>query len=296
MCPRDAQDRGAVALRHADAFRRAVGELDRDQPCDTGELGLRDRLELSGNRENEDRRIGRVHRRVVPLALVIRRDVRGDVERDHVLGVIARLEGREENGRAAAVRRIAREPLERALDALVVGDVRDVEAGARVPGAVPLRGEPALPVPRVIRVTVEVDGDVVGVREPERRHRARDDGAGRVHHEPSHQERHRRHGLVHGRGAALARSHDPPRDQHRNERDQHRGVLLEREDGQRIERRADRREHDVRERSRERRIGDRALRERVHDRRCRQQGGYEHQRREDECRAERGATRESHAP
>jgi len=101
---------------------------------------------------------------------------------------------------------------------------------------------------------------------------------------------------VHGRGAALARSHNPPRDQHRNERDQHNGVLLEREDGQRIERRADRREHDVCERSRERRIGDRALRERVHDRRCRHQGGYEHQRREDECRAERGAARESHAP
>jgi len=186
MYPRHAQDRGAVALRRADAFRRAVGELDRDEPCDTGELGLRDRLELSGNREDEDRRIGRVHRRVVPLALVIRRDVRGDVERDHVLGVIARLEGREKNGRAAAVRRIAREPLERALDALVVGDVRDVEAAARVPGTVTLRGEPALPVPRVIRVTVEVDGDVVLVRETERSHRARDDGAGGVHHEPSH--------------------------------------------------------------------------------------------------------------
>ena len=296
MCLRDAQDRGAVALRHVDALRSAVGELDRDQPCDAGELRLRDRLELSGNREDENGRIRGVHRRVVPLALVIRRDIRGDVERDHVLGVVARLKGGEENGRATAVRGIAREPLERALDALVVGNVRDVEAAARVPGAVAFSGEPALPVPRVIRVTVEVDGDVVRVRETKRRHRARDDGAGGIHHEPSHQERHRRHDLAHGRRPVPERSHDPPRDQQHDERDQNGGVLLEREDGQRIERRADRREHDVRERSHERRIGDRALRERVHDRRCRQQGGYEQQRREDECRAERGAAHESHAP
>lgn len=293
---RNAQDGRAVALQHADPFRSTVGELDRDEAGDAGELRLRDRFELPRDREDEDRRIRDIHRRIVPLAPAIGCDVRRDVERDDVLGVIPCLERGEEDRRAAAVRRISREPLDRALDTLVVGDVCDVEAAGGMPGAVAIRGEPALPVPRVIRVTVEVDRDVVRVREAERGHRARDDRAGGVHHEPSDQARERNADLVHRRRLVPTRSQDPPRDQYHDERDEHRGVLLQRQDGQCVERRADGSEHDVREWPHERRIGDPPLRERVHDRRCRQGCGHEHQRREDECRARRGAARESHAP
>lgn len=292
---RDAENSRAVALQHADPARRAIRELDGDESRDPGQLRRRNGVELSGDREDERRRIRPIRARVVPLALGIRWRVERHVQHVDVLGAIARLERREQYGRVAAVRGVGSESLDGAGDALVVGDVSDVEARCRVPRTVARGGEEPIPIPRMVRVAVEIDGEIVGVREPEGRHRARSDGAERVHEHPDEEEHHAERCFVpRGRRSAPRPEHAPHDDDH-DERHQYGRVLRDRQERERVERRADRREEHVAQRPHERRIGCGTLRERVHDGRRGGDGGDEHERREQHARDEHGASNDSHA-
>jgi len=292
---RDRQHLRPIALQRTDPLRRAVGELDRDETRDSRELRLRDRVQLPRNCEDEQRWIRRVHRGVVPLALRVRWDVERNVQHVDVLRSITRLERRQEQRRVAAVRGIRPQPLDRARDALVIGDVRDLESRRGVPRAVARDRQEAVPVPRMVRVTVEVDREVICVGEPQRRHRPWDDGAERVHQHPDEEEQRAERDFVARRRGMSPRAQHAPRDDEHDQRHEQRDVLLQGEERERVEGRHDGRQDDVRQRAHECRVRCRTPRQCVHDGRCRDDRGEDDQCREEQRGNEHGASIGAHA-
>jgi hypothetical protein len=144
---REPNDRRSAVLYGADAFRCRVAQLDSIESRESVLLVLGDHVDVAGDRENEERgRRSHGERRVahgiVPVALGVYREGRVDPYGDYVLVLIPRLEPGEQCGSVARVRGIASHSGERAGEALVIGDVRDIEARIRMPGAIALRREP----------------------------------------------------------------------------------------------------------------------------------------------------------
>jgi len=144
---RESHDRRSALLYDADPLRGRVAQLDCVESGESMLLILRDHVDVTGNRENEQRRSGghgkgRVAFRIVPVALWIDRERRVDSDRDYVLVLVARFEAGQQRGSVTSVGRIAPHSGQRARKTLVIGDVRDIEPGACVPCAIALRREP----------------------------------------------------------------------------------------------------------------------------------------------------------
>ena len=184
----------------------------------------------------------------MPVALPVVGKRRVDSDCYHVLVLIARLDRRQQRRAVARACGIARQCRLRTEHRLVIADVRYIESSRGVPVAVPLRGEPLSCVPRIARVAVEVHDHVIGVHHRERGHRARYDRTAGVHYENSGQGEARRAKLAHERGSAGNAERNSPQSQHGEHREQHSIVLTEREQSQRVENVAYRREHRVRSR------------------------------------------------
>lgn len=288
---RDGVDRLRIALQHVDPLGRAVRQLDRHRARDATDFVGRELGQPAGNGEHQDGRMRRVGDRIVPLALRVGRDGRIDAEDEHVLRVVARFERGEED-RLVRVRCIPTRTFDRARDALVVADVRDIEAGRRVPRAIARDGERAMRVPRVIRVTVEVDRDVVRIAQSQRRHGTRHDDPDGVDRDEGGEQTEPDHGLVHGAGRVPPRAQRPPYDGQQHESQKERRVLLQREQRERVQQLAYRREHRVGGGADERRAGGGRVCGRVEDRRRAHRGGGQHEQTKDATRR-RGA-RELH--
>ena len=182
----------SVLLDHSHSLGRGVAQLDCIEPREAVLLVVRQFVDVPRNRENEKRRrrgYGErgIARRIVPVALGIYREGRIDSDRDDVLVLIARFQAGKQCRSVAGVCGIAPHACQRACETLVIGDVRHVEAGTRVPCAIALRREPGPAVPRRVRVTVEVDHDVIGIMHHDRGHGARDQGATAVNDKNSSQ-------------------------------------------------------------------------------------------------------------
>lgn len=201
----------------------------------------------------------------MPVALPVIGEGRVDTDCYHVLVLIARLDRRQQRCAVTRTCGIVRQCRLRTEHRLVIADVRYIESSCRVPVAVPLRREPLSCVPRIARVAVEVHDHVIGVRHRERRHRARHDRAAPVHHENSGQGEACRAQLAHERGSAGDAERNSPHSQHGEHREQYSIVLTEREQSQRIENVAYRREHGVRRRVKQYRSGSGAACFRVDD-------------------------------
>ena len=192
---RESNDRRSPLLYDADPFRSRVAQFDSIESRESMLLVLGDHVDVTGNRENEQRcRRGHGERRValgiVPVALWIDRERRVDSDREYVLVLVARFEAGEQRGSVTSVGRIASHSGQRACKTLMVGDVCDIEPRACVPGAIALRREPRPSVPRRVGVTVKVDHDIIGIVHHDCRHRARNHGSGPVndHDRPQHRE------------------------------------------------------------------------------------------------------------
>lgn len=144
---RESNDRRSSLLYDADPFRGRVAQFDSIESRETMLLILRDHVDVTGNRENEQRcrrrhGKGRVAFRIVPVALWIDRERRVYSDCDYVLVLVTRFETGEQRSPVTSVGRIASHSGQRAGKTLVVGDVCDIEPRARVPGAIALRREP----------------------------------------------------------------------------------------------------------------------------------------------------------
>lgn len=182
---RESNDRRSPLLYYADSLRGRVAQLDSVESGEPVLLILRDHVDVTGNRENEQRcrgghGKGRVAFRIVPVALWIDRERRVDSDREYMLVLVARFEAGEQRGSVTSVGRIASHSGKRACKTLVVGDVRDIEPCAGVPRAIALRREPGPSVPGRIGVTVKVDHDIIGIVHNDRRHWARNHSSGPV--------------------------------------------------------------------------------------------------------------------
>jgi hypothetical protein len=182
---RESNDLGSALLDHSDAFWRRVAQLDSVESCESVLLVIRDHVDVSRDRENEQRRCRshgkrRVAFGVVPVALGIYRERRVDSDRDYVLVLIARFETGQQRRAVAGVRRVASHSRDSSRETLVVGDVCDVKTGPGVPSAIALSREPATAIPRRARVTVKIDHDVVRVVHDDRCHGPRHQRSCRV--------------------------------------------------------------------------------------------------------------------
>jgi hypothetical protein len=149
---RESQNRRPALLYDADAFWRRIAQLDSIQPREPVLLIIRDPVDVAGNRENEQWR-GRRYRergvayRIVPVAFRVDRERRVDSDRDDVLVLITRFETGKQCGSITRMLGIPLHSRHRAGEALVIGDVRDIKARSRMPGAIALDREPAPAIP-----------------------------------------------------------------------------------------------------------------------------------------------------
>ncbi len=144
---RESNDCCSALLYDADPLWRRVAQLDSVESRESVLFILGDHVDVTGNRENEQRCRGgygkcRVAFRIVPVALWIYRERRVDSDCDYVLVLVARFEPGEQDSAVTGVGRIAPHPGQRACKTLVVSHVRDIEPRARMPGAIALRREP----------------------------------------------------------------------------------------------------------------------------------------------------------
>ncbi len=144
---RESHDRRSPLLDDANPFRSCVAQFDSIESRESMLLVLRDHVDVTGNRENEQRcrgghGKGRIAFRIVPVALWIDRERRVNSDSDYVLVLVARFEAGQQRGSVTSVGRIASHSGQRACKTLVVGDVCNIESRAGVPGAIALRREP----------------------------------------------------------------------------------------------------------------------------------------------------------
>ena len=279
-----AEDVVTLLLNRSHTLGGAVTQLHRVQPREAVLLVLGQLRQVAGNREDQKRRRAgdgdtRVRLGIVPVALGIVRERRVDSDRYDVLVVITRLESREQNGAIAGVRGISRGCRHRARKTLVIGDVRRVESRARVPLPITLRREPLARIPRRIGVTVKVDDHVLWITYPDPGHGTRNDGTGTVHDHDACQCRQCNARLARYRGTSRPCTNNPPDDHAQRDRQQDRRVLAERQQRQRIEDVADRREHRVRRRVNQRCVCHRKARLGVSDGGRTGKGGRQNDRR-----------------
>ncbi len=161
----DVEDVVLITLQRIDAARSSIGQLDGDEPRDAVELAARDCMDAAGNREDEKRcvsacRGARVASGIDPVTFRVHGERRVDVHDDYMLVPVARLERGEEYGLSAAVSGIGAQRFGCASETLVISDVRGAEARPCMPVAVSGYRERFPRVPRMIGVTVKVDGDV----------------------------------------------------------------------------------------------------------------------------------------
>lgn len=231
------EDLRTPTLYHPHALRRRVTQLNRVKPRISVQLVRGQLRQISGNRQNEKRRLcgycnGSVAHGIVPVALGV--DGKGGIDANHddVLILIPRLQRGKQHCSIARRRRVARRSGRRPRQALVIRHVRDVEAGLRMPRAIPFRREPLAAVPRKIRVTVKVDHDIVRVVGSQCRHRTRDHRAASVHNQDSDQRRECDAGFAKNRRAPVKPSDYPPDYNDENNCRQHRHVLADRKQRQ----------------------------------------------------------------
>ena len=237
-------------LQHTDPPGRAITQLHGVESRVAFELVRRQHRQIAGNRENEDRsRRGDCERgvanRIVPVTFRVEHERRVDSDRDDVLVLVACFEAGQQRGAFARARRIVRQRSLDSIQILVIRDIRDVEAGRRVPVAIAFRREPLACIPGMVRVTVEVDHHVVRVRHRDRGHRPRNYRTASVHrYDPCERDECRPELRAHCRPAS-ERQCRTPHQNHEQCRCEHRIVLPERKQRQCVEDRADRRQHRV---------------------------------------------------
>lgn len=273
-----------LSLNRTDAFWRSIAQLDGIEPRVPMLLVLRNLADVAGNREYEQRRSAgdperRVAHRIVPVATRINIECGIDPDRDDVLVLVARLQRGKQHRSVAGVLRILRRRCVRSSETLVVRDVGDVEARSRMPLAVALRREPLVGVPRCVGVAVKINYHIVCVVHRDRGHGPRDNRSHGVHHNDADQRYGRSAQLTEKRRSSRARPKNAPHDNAENDGYEQRRVLLEREQGERIHQRAERRQDRIDGRVYERRVGHREARLGIQDR-----GGAHNRRRQHQDR------------